>query len=112
MNDFSLLEQSRDYKKDKKLLEQKEFYFKKADKNSDFNRIKDLYDMLYLQKYSIHNIQFQAHYIQKMCENNLIEIYILYEEENIVGFLSFLENEVSLTIPFIGYDLNNKKTFI
>lgn len=109
MNDFSLLEQSRDYKKDKKLLEQKEFYFKKADKNSDFNRIKELYDMLYLQKYSIHNIQFQAHYIQKMCENNLIEIYILYEEENIVGFLSFLENEVSLTIPFIGYDLNNKK---
>lgn len=44
-----------------------------------------------------------------MCENNLIEIYILYQKENIVGFVGFLENETSLTIPFIGYDTKSKK---
>lgn len=84
-------------------------YFQKADENANFIRIKELYDALYIEKYSKHNIRFCASYIQKMVKNHLIELYLLKEKDEILGCVGFLENQTSLTAPIIGYDTKSKK---
>ncbi|CAA6808275.1 MAG: Unknown protein [uncultured Sulfurovum sp.] len=73
---------SRNTINDKKLLNASRFEFCKMDADSsEFVRAEELYNLLYLEKYSQHNIQFTAKYLQLLVEGGLLDLYLLRDKE-------------------------------
>jgi hypothetical protein len=100
---------SRNTINDKKLLDDKRFEFCKVlvDDSKAFERAEALYGFLYLQKYSEHNIQFTAQYLQRLAEEKLLTLYLLRDRENMsyVGVVGMTEEEGVITVPIVGYDM-------
>lgn len=73
--------------------------------SSDYNRIVELYNLLYIDKYSRHNPQFTRRCIEHWHQNDFIHFIGLRSEngqlDGIVGF--FKKNRV-MTAPVVGYD--------
>jgi len=101
-------ERKRDSKKDKKLQDDKRFSFEKVERRReyDFERMRELYNMVYLKKHSEHNLHYQVRFFEKMVEEELFELYILRESasNSMVGVIAFTLNEELQTIPLLGYD--------
>jgi len=99
----------RDTIKDKKLLGSKRFSFQKI---SHLNIeallcAESLYNSLYLEKYSKHNIHFTAKYLQEMIKLELLSLHMLEDSttKQYVGVLGITEDEKTMTIPIVGYDM-------
>ncbi|MBZ7985359.1 hypothetical protein AVANS14531_03280 [Campylobacter sp. Cr9] len=106
MNDYELLELSRDFKDDKKLL--KDFSFIKV--NDDFAKALKLYNELYLEKYSYFNPQFSSVYLCNLEKNNILDsYYMLDKSQEIVGFVSFMQNNDYISVPLLGYKMSKQK---
>ncbi len=92
---------------DKKLLSKKDYTLCNASeiKESDFERIVELYNLLYLDKYSYHNPQFTTHFIKSCHQKRLLDIYGLRNQEGILdGVIGFFTIENTTTAPLVGYD--------
>lgn len=112
INEIKLCMQSSDFKSDNKFLNSGDLRIFRADENSDFNRIVALYNELYLIKYSPHNIQFSAKYLQSMVKNNFIDCYYFKNKnDKIVGVVAFKQTQNAISIPIIGYDLQEQKKY-
>ena len=96
-------QKSRNTKNDKKLYNNKEFSFINS---TDYEQAIKLYNSLYLDKYSIHNIQYSTLFLQELVENSLIKLFFLQDRQSqkIVGVIGVAQEETSMTVPMIGYD--------
>lgn len=74
---------------------------------NDFSRIKQLYDKLYLDKYSRHNPQFTEEYIAHCHKNNLLTMTGLrYPDGQLDGIIGCFDRNNTTTAPLVGYDTN------
>lgn len=91
---------------DKKLLKSDRYIFKKATSLDDFKEAQRLYELLYLDKYSKHNIQFQANYLEKLVQNRLLHLRLLYDNQSkkFVGVVAMIGQNRVITTPIVGYD--------
>lgn len=102
-------ERSRNTINDKKLLTSTHFEFcKVVNKSSEFIRAEALYNSLYLEKYSRHNIQFTAKYLQFLVEGGLLDLYLLRDNETMayVGVVGVTQEANVMTVPIVGYDMS------
>lgn len=93
-------------KRDRKLLaETTQFSPVPHNQIRDFVRVRELYDLLYLHKYSFHNPQFTERLIRIWHESRMMNLFGLSNEagqlDGIVG--TFAMNGV-VTAPLVGYD--------
>ncbi|MDF4777289.1 hypothetical protein P3541_25485, partial [Vibrio parahaemolyticus] len=81
LDDWQAFSFNRDLTKDFKLLNDKDWQFRPLTTDEEFQRAKELYDMLYLDKYSINNIQFSTQYLKQASQNKLVKLVGLFYQE-------------------------------
>jgi hypothetical protein len=70
----------------------------------DYARIVELYRLLYIDKYSIHNPLFNVHLIELAHQKQILELKIFRENGVIQGVLGFFIRHGQMTTPLFGYD--------
>lgn len=93
-------------RRDRELLERRDHVtVVPHDRISDFSRVRELYDLLYLHKYSWHNPQYTETLMRIWHESHMLTLFGLANDsaglEAVVG--AFAMNGV-LTAPLVGYD--------
>jgi hypothetical protein len=71
---------------------------------SDFPRLVELYNLLYLQRYSLMNPQFTETFLRQAWEADLFRYYAFRKDGVIDGFLAYYTRRGYLTCPLFGYD--------
>lgn len=94
---------SRMYKSDLKLLE-KSSYEKTSVTEEDAPRIKELYDALYLEKYSKQNVQWTEKFFRLAIREKLLEIIALRKDGRIDAVAGYVIRGGVMTAPLFGYD--------
>jgi hypothetical protein len=72
--------------------------------DSGARRFVDLYEALYLTKYSRHNPAFSADFIERAVRDGLLTLYALEKDGRVDGVLGFFERNGVMTTPLLGYD--------
>ncbi|MCP4133225.1 MAG: GNAT family N-acetyltransferase [bacterium] len=72
----------------------------------DIPRLQELYQMLYVDKYSRYNPIYTEKFFQLALRGAGIELLGLKKDGRIDGFLGFYGNDKILTAPLLGYDMN------
>jgi hypothetical protein len=72
--------------------------------DSQKQRLKELYQFLYREKYSSLNPSYNEAFIEACLRSGLMEFYILKKDEIIDGVTAFFKRNGEITTPFIGYD--------
>lgn len=105
---INICKKHQNYLRDKKLLNSDRYIFKELDINDLelFEKAEELYNKLYLTKYSQHNIHFKALYLKELQEHKLIHLRLLYDcvEDKYVGVVGLVGEEGVITAPIVGYD--------
>jgi len=91
---------------DQKLLASKRFVFVNAENEEAFNAACALYNCLYLDKYSIHNVQFTPLYLKQLVEQRLVHLRLLKDtlHERYVGVIGMMGEGGVMTAPIVGYE--------
>lgn len=104
-------QQKRDVKQDAKLLEQSAYKLRRIAQPTplEWQRIAALYDLLYIQKYSVHNPRFTPALIQSAARTGLLTLIALEREDDLGndrmdGVIGFYAQHGYLTVPILGYD--------
>jgi hypothetical protein len=97
---------SRSFKSDRGLARRSgyEVVDGQALEDSDFERIESLYNMLYLERYSMLNPQFTSRYIREFCRKGILNIRVLRKEGSLDGFYGYYTRRGVATAPLFGYD--------
>ncbi len=98
---------TQDAKRDRKLLAKTPYQIVPAHSfsASDFTRAADLYNMLYLDKYTALNPQYTASFLAQAHQIGLLQIMGLRgDNDQLDGVLGLFENGRTLTMPLMGYD--------
>ena len=109
LKDYSL---SHNYKIDKKLLKTTGYNYvaQHEIKRSDYSRIIELYNMLYIKKYSEHNPQFTSQYIEMIINHPYFYIEGFRNHHGILDAVGGrFTIEKTTTLPIVGYDTNKPK---
>ncbi|MCF7853053.1 MAG: GNAT family N-acetyltransferase [Simkaniaceae bacterium] len=95
------------YKRDLALLEQEgiEVIPHEAFEPTDIPRIKELYDALYLEKYSLFNPQFTARFFEEALAHRTLTFTGIRYKERLVAVIAFFTCQDVMTTPIVGYDL-------
>lgn len=72
--------------------------------SSDVPRLVELYNALYLEKYSYNNPQFNERFLELALKNNALQIQALRKDGRIDGVIGFYEINGMMTTPILGYD--------
>jgi hypothetical protein len=96
----------RDYKQDLKLLEHTPYTVVEGDELApgDAARVVELYNLLYLIKYSYYNPQFTEAFIKLALAERLLTLKALRHDGRIDGVLGYVERGGLMTAPLFGYD--------
>ena len=109
LNDYS---KTHNYKIDKKLLEKTDYQYVTQNEieESDYSRIVDLYNMLYVSKYSQHNPQFTHNYIATIIEHPYFYIEGFRNQQGILDAVGgrFTVGDTT-SLPIVGYDITKPK---
>jgi hypothetical protein len=70
----------------------------------DIPRIVELYNALYLEKYSDNNPQFNQEFVKLALKNKFLKIHALRKSGKIDGVIGFYELNGMMTTPLLGYD--------
>lgn len=106
--DFQL--KKRDLIRDLELLKSERFIF--IEPNSDnfehFKIAEELYNKLYLEKYTEENIQYTALYMQQLYKNHLLHLRLLLDRETnkFVAVVGLIGDESTVTAPIVGYEIS------
>ncbi|MFI3255749.1 MAG: hypothetical protein R3Y63_15705 [Eubacteriales bacterium] len=96
---------SRDLKRDIAFRSKSNLLIKKLETNNfDGDRVKQLYDMLYLDKYSKFNPNYTKSYFESTLSTGFIEYYGLFDGEEMVGVVGFFTVENTSATPVVGVD--------
>ncbi|MBP2657348.1 MAG: family N-acetyltransferase [Firmicutes bacterium] len=100
-----------DFKKDMKLLASSLYEVIGADRlsASDIPRMIQLYNMLYLDKYSEHNPCFTEAFVECAIRTEILTLFGLRKENRIDGIIGFFKRNGVMTTPFVGYDVTQPK---
>ncbi|SFJ66039.1 GNAT family N-acetyltransferase [Thermoflavimicrobium dichotomicum] len=95
-------------KRDKKLFEQSGYQVVEAAKIPEqaLPRLIELYNLLYLKKYSIYNPQFQLSFLTHAIEQKFLHVYALQKDKQIDGVIGYFIQDQTMTTPFFGYDIH------
>lgn len=93
-------------KRDKKLIEDSDYYFSESISDSDFKRLADIYHQLYIGKYSIYNPYYTSEFFQLLKDNPLFNLQILRTKDVIDGMLLTFSIDNQSTCPAMGYQLD------
>ncbi len=95
-------------KRDEKLLKKHEYEIVEADNISkkDIPRILELYNGLYLDKYSTHNPQFTEEFIELALEKKILYLNAIKKDGRIDAVLGYFCRNGVMTTPLFGYDLS------
>jgi hypothetical protein len=104
--DNTVAKTRRDYKKDLRLYRETDYQLIKGDDLSvnDFPRLVELYNLLYLQRYSMMNPQFTEAFLRQAWEQELLKYYAFRKDGVIDGFLAYYTRRGYMTQPLFGYD--------
>jgi len=107
-DDHHKWQRCRNSKNDKKLLYSKRFTFEEA---NDFSTASRLYNALYLDKHSKHNIHYSAKFIEHLHQKSLLKLFFLkdHENEKYVGVVGLTQEGNIMTVPIIGYEMSYDK---
>jgi hypothetical protein len=98
---------------DQKLLSSERFIFVKPplEDDSAFNAAYSLYNSLYLDKYSIHNVQFTPLYLKQLVEQRLLHLRLLKDtlHDRYVGVIGMMGDGGVITAPIVGYETHSPK---
>ena len=102
-DDIQRWQKSRNTKNDKKLLQSKQFSFVES---NDFERAIKLYNMLYLEKYTQHNIHYTSIFLEQLVMEGLLKLFFLQDTVSLqyVGVVGVTQENNVMTVPIIGYD--------
>lgn len=105
--------QTRNFKSDLKLLEKQTSYNAVLDcdiKDTDYHRIVELYNKLYIDKYSEFNPKFNEKYIELSHKTKLIEYFGLRNKDGVLdAIVGCYDRDKTTTTPIVGYDTNLPK---
>lgn len=93
----------KDFKHDLKLLRSSPYQLRPA-RAEDLGRIRDLYNLLYLDKYSRLNPQFTPAFFELAFKTQMLELFVLEQEGRVDGVLGFFSRGELMTCPVLGYD--------
>ncbi|WP_379153535.1 GNAT family N-acetyltransferase [Paenibacillus sp. sgz5001063] len=93
-------------KRDRTMLDKQGYTVEPPDRitQEDISRIVELYELLYIHKYSEHNPKFTAAYIRLALEKRTLHIYGLRKNGRLDAVLGFYSREGAMTAPLFGYD--------
>ena len=95
-------------RKDIKLLDNSEFHFEKILYE---NNIIELYNNLYIKKYSHYNPKFNIEFAKLTGNNQLLNFFALKNaESNTVAILGYFVRQNIMTTPIFGYDFTFDKS--
>ncbi len=96
-------------KKDLKFYKNSSFKAHKVQNDDDFERIKDIYTMLYIEKYSKYNPCYTKEYFKLVSFNPIFNLEVFKNKDTIASMcLTFAKNN-TLAAPAVGYDLTLPK---
>ncbi len=72
---------------------------------NDLPRILELYNQLYLDKYSILNPQFNLEFLKLAWREEILKLFVLKKDDQIDGVVGYFSRNGTMTTPFFGYDL-------
>lgn len=67
-------------------------------------RLLELYQRLYIDKYSAYNPQFNQRFVETALEQGWLTFFVLRQDRQIDAVLGFVERAGVMTAPFIGYE--------
>lgn len=112
-NDYSECDKHINYRRDKKLRDDKRYEFIEVDIENFalFERAVALYNQLYLDKYSQHNVQFTPLYLQELVKKEILHLRMLYDHKynKYVGVVGLIGEDNIVTAPIVGYDFSYSK---
>ncbi|MFT0211255.1 hypothetical protein VQ643_01405 [Pseudomonas sp. F1_0610] len=95
-----------DTKKDKKLFNNNQLHIKKGIDFTaqDYLRCKQLYDQLYLDKYSVLNPHYQVSWLSKGQQSGWLELMGLHENgQDLCAALGWIQTAQTVTTPIFGF---------
>lgn len=76
---------------------------------TDWLRIENLYDQLYIKKYYHLNPKFSAAWLEYMNDTKMIEFKLVYDEQKIIAVSGIYQLENIMSTPIVGYDFTYPK---
>lgn len=71
-------------------------------------RCKELYDDLYLQKYSMHNPDYSIEYLRDLIESDVLRFHVIHAKSGkVLAFCATQKSDNVLSCPMLGYDKNS-----
>ncbi len=70
----------------------------------DLDRLVELYRLLYIEKYSRYNPQFNSRFVRMAIDRGLLHFYVLEKKGHIDAVAGFFIRGEVITTPFFGYD--------
>lgn len=93
---------------DRRLVRRGGYHFRPLDPGdpATIRRARELYDLLYLEKYSRQNVQFTEHYLSEVARAGFLDLHGLYRDGDDLpcGVVGLVELGQSVTAPVVGYD--------
>lgn len=98
--------QSHSFKKDLRLLRRSPYTLSEATSldAAEAARARELYELLYVGKYSECNPRVTAAYLQWAVESKFLKLYLLRDGDRIDGMFATFRRGKVVTTPFMGYD--------
>lgn len=107
--------QKKNFRQDKKILCSADMMLSKINPENE-EEIKlalNLYNKLYIKKYSTCNPQLTSTFLQMVIEKNIIDVYLLKEKTNgYASVVGLLKSEDTITAPILGYNTDLKNAQI
>lgn len=103
--------QTRIFKSDLKFFRESAFKIVPPDEieEADISRLQELYNALYIQKYSTLNPQFNTHFFKHLINNQLLQIHAVKEDDSYIGLVGYFCRNKQMISPLFGYDPNDEK---
>ena len=99
----------RNLRRDMRLLDSLKYEFISPDIHNfeHFQKAEELYNELYIGKYTKENIQYTAQYMYTLYKQNILNLKLLKDkDQNIfVGVVGFIIENKAVTVPILGYSL-------
>ncbi|MEY3110019.1 MAG: uncharacterized protein RL079_704 [Verrucomicrobiota bacterium] len=96
-----------DTRKDAALLARSRYRVRRGDelKDEDFERLEQLYNLLYLEKYCHLNPHYKAEWLRRGHQEGWLQLRVLQSPEGrIDGVVGWFATEATLSAPIVGYD--------